>query len=100
MSKNQKENRKILPLSLQCLIENVFKHNKVNKDFKLNIKISIVDDGVLVSNNITKKEYSVKSHGVGLDNLNKQYELLSVSKKPKYYINNNTFNAWLPLFDA
>lgn len=94
------DSRKILPMSLQCLIENVFKHNRVNKDYKLNITISIIRNGVLVSNNITKKEFNVKSHGIGLDNLNKQYELLSASKKPKYYIENNTFNAWLPLFDT
>lgn len=64
-------NARILPLSLQLLIENAVKHNIVSRKKPLHIEVSIADGGkaVLVQNNIQKKIREDNSTGVGLKNI-------------------------------
>ncbi|MFX0556679.1 2TM domain-containing protein [Maribacter sp. CXY002] len=71
---------KIVPLSLQLLLENAVKHNIVNSAKPLHIKI-FEDDGQLkVTNNLQEKQVVKKSSGVGLQNIQQRYELLSTRK--------------------
>lgn len=71
----------IAPLALQMLIENAIKHNIVSEDDPLNIRIYEQDGYIVVSNNLQRKlSSSEPSAGVGLDNICKRYEFLSVNK--------------------
>ena len=88
----------IIPLALQILIENIFKHNELSQSDKLKIEIYKQEDGIMVSNTITHKRYKSKSYGVGLENLIKQYSLIT-SKFPRINDDGKLFNVWLPIFE-
>lgn len=70
-------NVEIASLSLQIVAENVFKHNVINEEHKMVIRIEISDDGkdLVVSNSLQPKINSLKS-GIGLKNLSSRYMLL------------------------
>lgn len=68
---------KIVPLSLQLLLENAVKHNVVTASRPLHIKV-FEDKGMLtVSNNLQAKEVVKKSSGVGLQNIRQRYSILT-----------------------
>ena len=62
---------RILPLSLQLLIENAVKHNVVSRKKPLHIEVEITpgEKAILVKNNIQKKIREDNSTGVGLKNI-------------------------------
>jgi LytS/YehU family sensor histidine kinase len=68
------EKNKIIPLTLQLLIENVFKHNVATEEMPLDIKITIGDEYITVENNIQPSNDTDKG-GMGLKYLTKQYKL-------------------------
>jgi Putative regulator of cell autolysis len=68
------EKNKIIPLTLQLLIENVFKHNVATEEMPLGIKITIGDEYITVENNIQPSNDTDKG-GIGLKYLTKQYKL-------------------------
>ena len=68
------EKNNIIPLTLQLLIENVFKHNVATEEMPLNIKITIGSEYITVENNIQPSNDTDKS-GIGLKYLTKQYKL-------------------------
>lgn len=68
---------KVVPLSLQLVLENAVKHNQVTPTKKLHIKI-IEDQGLLkVINNVQPKQVVKESSGVGLRNIRQRYGLLT-----------------------
>ncbi|WP_170860237.1 sensor histidine kinase [Flavobacterium granuli] len=71
-----KENEYILSLSLQEIVDNVFKHNKMDEESPLEIRISTSDDGLLIENSVSNK-FSKQSNQVGLENINKRYKILT-----------------------
>lgn len=68
------EENKIIPLTLQLLLENVFKHNVATEESPLDIKIRISSDVITVQNNIQPSNDTDKG-GIGLKYLAKQYKL-------------------------
>ena len=68
------EKNKIIPLTLQLLIENVFKHNVATEEMPLDIRIRIGSDYIAVENNIQPSNDADKG-GIGLKYLIKQYKL-------------------------
>lgn len=70
------EKNKIIPLTLQLLIENVFKHNIATEELPLDIKITIGSAYITVENNIQPSNETDKS-GIGLKYLTEQYNLYS-----------------------
>jgi sensor histidine kinase YesM len=68
------EKKKIIPLTLQLLIENVFKHNIATEEMPLNINITIGSEYIIVENNIQPSNDTDKG-GIGLKYLTKQYKL-------------------------
>src|SRR5690606_20242493 len=68
------EQHRVIPLTLQLLIENAFKHNSATAESKLHIKITIDIDYITVENNIQPSTSSDKG-GVGLKYLAKQYKM-------------------------
>ncbi|MGV9004570.1 2TM domain-containing protein [Flavobacterium sp.] len=71
---------KVVPLSLQLLLENTIKHNIVSENKPLRIKIYIEDNYLIVENNLQKKEVLQERKGVGLQNIVDRYALLSERK--------------------
>lgn len=70
------EKNKIIPLTLQLLIENVFKHNMATEERPLDIEITIGSNYITVVNNIQPSNDTDKG-GIGLKYLTKQYKLYS-----------------------
>lgn len=68
---------KVVPLSLQLLLENAVKHNVVTSSNPLKIKIYEENGNLVVENNLQPKEIIKKSSGVGLSNIKQRYELLT-----------------------
>ena len=68
---------KVVPLSLQLLLENAVKHNIVNASKPLHIKIYENSGNLVVENKLQPKEVIKKSSGVGLSNIKQRYSLLT-----------------------
>jgi len=65
----------IPPLTLQMLIENGLKHNKINRENCLRFKLhSNGSDYLVLKNNLNKKETNIESHKTGLKNIINRYE--------------------------
>lgn len=73
-------NEKILPLSLQLLVENAIKHNQHSIQHPLRIQIKRENDYVCVTNRLNSYHSHESSHilsmGVGMKNLNDRYKLI------------------------
>jgi two-component system LytT family sensor kinase len=87
---------KIVPLSLQLLLENAVKHNVVSSSKPLTINIYEEGNYLIIENNINPKEAIGKSTKVGLQNIADRYGLIS-DKGVKIANNNKTFKVSLPL---
>jgi hypothetical protein len=68
---------KVVPLSLQLLLENAVKHNMVTSTKPLHITIYEDGENLVVKNNLQPKQIVKKSSGVGLDNIRQRYSLLT-----------------------
>ncbi|NNT72654.1 Pr2TM family membrane protein [Flavobacterium sp. IMCC34852] len=71
---------KVVPLSLQLLLENTIKHNVASEQKPLHIKIYIENNYLIVENNLQKKEVLQDRKGVGLQNIVNRYGLISERK--------------------
>ena len=68
--------RKILPVTLQILIENAIKHNEVSQDSTLAIDIYSESDYLVVRNSLQVKNIMDTSNKQGLENLKSLYRVL------------------------
>ena len=68
---------KVVPLSLQLLLENCIKHNIVSEQKPLHIKIFVKDNYLVVQNDLQKKEVLQDRRGVGLQNIVSRYAILT-----------------------
>jgi len=87
---------KVVPLSLQILLENTVKHNVVMPERPLHIKIYEKDNFLVVENNLQPKEVIKQSSGVGLGNVMQRYALLT-KRKFSVYKTEDAFIAELPI---
>lgn len=81
---------KVVPLSLQLLLENTIKHNVVSAQRPLNITIYEKDGYLAVENGLQKKEVLQDRKGVGLQNIVSRYAILTnrrvhVEQTEKYF---------------
>ncbi|QGY43618.1 histidine kinase [Maribellus comscasis] len=94
---NENIRGRVIPLSLQALVENAVKHNEISKANPLKIVIAITDDyELIVENNIQSKKVLEPGSGTGLKNLASRYEFLT-GKKVNISENNRYFRVILPL---
>lgn len=82
-------------LSLQMLVENAVKHNKIDDENPLTITIRVDGNYIVTTNNIQKKT-NFESTGVGLQNIQRRYSYLS-EKEIVIKNNNEFFEVKLPL---
>jgi two-component system, LytTR family, sensor kinase len=94
----EKMHKKIVPLSLQLLIENAIKHNIVSSEKPLHINIFSSNGSVVVDNNLQMKKQIMESTGIGLDNIRNRYKLLS-NQKVEIVHTENTFTVSIPLLE-
>ncbi|MCK0156986.1 2TM domain-containing protein [Cellulophaga sp. F20128] len=71
---------KIIPLSLQLMLENAVKHNVVSPGKPLHIVVAERNNMLVVSNNLQEKSVVKKSSGVGLKNIQQRYQMLTDRK--------------------
>lgn len=89
-------NFKILPVSLQLLVENALKHNAASREKPLTINIALSDGFVVVSNNIQRKNILGNSTQKGLLNLSERVKLI-LDKDLVISESNDEFVVKLPI---
>lgn len=87
---------KIIPLSLQLLLENAVKHNVVTSEKPLHIRVFEKDGMLQVSNNLQEKQVVKKSSGVGLTNIQQRYGILT-DKRVRISKTTSDFSVQLPM---
>jgi len=90
------DNLKIVPLSLQLLLENAVKHNQISSNNKLKIRIYKEANYLVIENNLNPKTNLEKSTKVGLNNIKERYSLVTNSQVI-IENNNKKFKVKLPL---
>ena len=87
---DSKRSARVIPASLQMLVENAIKHNIATSSSPLVIHISISGKSIIVSNNLQLRSYVGSKNGIGFANLRNQYALhhesLKVQKNEKEFI--------------
>jgi sensor histidine kinase YesM len=69
--------KKIVPVTLQNLIENAIKHNIIDDENPLRITLFTEHDYLVVQNNLQKKTFVETSNRQGLNNLKMLYGYIS-----------------------
>jgi ligand-binding sensor domain-containing protein len=88
--------RKIVPVTLQNLVENAIKHNIIDDDTPLFINMFVEDDYMVVQNNLQKKNFVETSNQQGLMNMQSLYRYLS-NRPVEISENKNFFTIKIPL---
>ena len=73
----QAQERAIVPVTLQILIENAIKHNIVENERPLRIDVFTSGDYLVISNNLQKRKTVETSNKLGLENLKSLYKFLT-----------------------
>lgn len=71
---------KIIPLSLQLLLENTIKHNAVSEENPLRVEIREDNGYLVVTNNYNPKTSLDRGTKVGLKNIEDRYELITLKR--------------------
>jgi hypothetical protein len=87
---------RIVPLSLQLLLENAVKHNVVTSSKPLKIKVFEENGNLVVLNNLQEKPVVKRSSGVGLRNIQQRYSILS-NRKLNIIKTASEFSVQLPI---
>jgi LytS/YehU family sensor histidine kinase len=90
------EDFKIIPVSLQLLVENALKHNSISRDKPLMVKIYNNDNYIIVSNTIQRKNIIENSTQMGLSNL-KERVLLIMGRELTVNEDTDQFVVKLPI---
>lgn len=87
---------KVVPLSLQLLLENTVKHNVVSEQRPLHIRIIDKGDYLVIQNDFQKKEVLNDRQGVGLQNIINRYGIIT-SRKVLIEQNEKEFSVSIPI---
>lgn len=93
---SQNPDARIVPLSLQLLLENAVKHNIVTAAKPLLIKVAEENGRLVISNNLQEKQVVKKGSGVGLRNIRQRYDILS-DRKVTIHKTESSFSVQLPI---
>lgn len=87
---------KVVPLSLQLLLENTVKHNVVSEQKPLHIRIFIQEGYLAIQNDFQKKEVLQNRQGVGLQNIVDRYSIIT-NRNVLIEQNEKTFTVRIPI---
>lgn len=93
-----KERHKIPPMTLQMLVENAVRHNRMTQDHPLHVSITASEQGIRVVNNLNRRRNDEPSTGIGLRNIVGRYSLLT-SRKVLIDQSDNQFSVFLPFLE-
>jgi len=86
----------IVPLSLQMLLENAFKHNFFTMEKPMNVTVSLQDGQLVVQNTRYKTNENVESLNIGLENIRGRYRFLT-GRDVEIINENGIFEVRIPL---
>jgi len=89
-------NFRVIPLSIQMLVENAIKHNEISDRNPLQIRIFVSDDQYLMVENRLQKKPGSEGTGSGIENIKSQYGFFT-DKKVIISENGERFLAGIPL---
>jgi two-component system, LytTR family, sensor kinase len=92
----ENEKCRVLPVSIQLLVENAFKHNIATRDKPLKVSIKQKGEWVEVSNNLQPKKQLGTTSGQGLKNLEERIKI-QTGKKLEIEKNDLEFIVGMPL---
>jgi two-component system LytT family sensor kinase len=90
---------RIAPLSLQMLVENTVKHNRMSLREPLLVRISTDDDFLIVENPLQARDQPEFSTGIGLKNITDRYSLLT-DQPVEFGERAGSFNVKIPLLTS
>lgn len=90
---------KIVPLSLQLLLENAVKHNVVTSARPLHLRVEEREGMLVVTNNLQEKQVVKKSSGVGLQNIKQRYAILT-EREVVVHETSKEFSVCIPILTA
>jgi hypothetical protein len=87
---------KVVPLSLQLLLENTVKHNIASEQKPLHIKIFFEGDYLVIENDLRKKEVLQDRRGLGLQNIIDRYGIVT-NRKVLVEQDERTYKVKIPI---
>lgn len=87
---------KVIPLSVQMLVENAIKHNEISDKNPLLIRIFSTDDDYLIVENQLRKKAGSEGSGSGIQNIKDRYEFFT-NKKVTISESTTEFSVSIPL---
>ena len=90
---------RIIPTSVQLLIENACKHNIASAERPLTIDVYLDNNNVIVTNNINPRPRPADSTGLGLSGLVSKYEIIT-KRKIEIIKTDEKFTVKVPLLSA
>lgn len=88
--------KRVVPMTLQILIENAAKHNIISSEEQLRVNIESDGDYIIVSNKVNLRMDKVDSTGIGLHNLVESYKLFN-NKRVEIINDDSNFIVKVPL---
>lgn len=86
----------VIPLSVQMLVENIFKHNAISSDQPLSLKLIIEENQLTVTNSYQLKTVNEPPSGIGIQNLTERYQYLT-GKDVSIHQTEETYSVTIPL---
>lgn len=90
------KNFKVIPLSVQMLVENAIKHNEISDKNPLLIRIFSDEDQYLTVENRLQKKIASEGTGSGINNIRDRYEFFT-DRKVIISFNSERFRVSIPL---
>ena len=90
------KNFKVIPLSVQMLVENAIKHNEISDKKPLQIRIFTTDDQFLVVENQLQKKSGSEGSGSGIQNISDRYKFFT-DRSMSITFNLERFRVSIPL---
>jgi len=87
---------KVIPLSVQLLVENAIKHNEISDKKPLSIRLYTNDDQYLIVENILQKKSGSEGSGMGIQNISDRYGFFT-DKKVLITFNSERFKVSIPM---
>jgi len=92
------KNYKVIPLSVQMMVENAIKHNEISDNKPLKIRVFSTDDQYLTVENQLQKKAGSEGTGSGINNIRDRYEFFT-DRKVILSFNSERFRISIPLIN-